>query len=52
MTYTVSPTNTPTPVPMPYRIRITFYNSAGEKVRLLYDGAAEVKPGTVPLDVE
>jgi hypothetical protein len=43
-TITVSPTITATPVPMPYRLVMAAYNSAGELVKLIYDGGAQVLP--------
>jgi flagellar hook assembly protein FlgD len=46
-TWTHSPTITPTPIPVPEHLVVALYNSAGERVRLLYDGGA----GAVPTDV-
>ena len=46
--YTVSPTITQTstvtttPFEAPYKIKIAVYNSAGERVRVLFDGAAQM----------
>lgn len=60
-TFTESPTITPTPIPMPYQMVIAAYNSAGERVRVLYNGGVEfqfssiggigpaVVPGSAPL---
>jgi hypothetical protein len=45
-TFTASPTNTvspscsSTPLPQPYQVSVAIYNSAGEKVKDLYNGAA------------
>lgn len=47
--FTVSPTVSPTLVPVPYKVQVVVYNSAGEKVRLLYDGAAERLPTDIKL---
>jgi flagellar hook assembly protein FlgD len=44
-TYTNSPTITPTPVPAPDHVMIAIYNSAGELVRSLYDGSANLGSG-------
>ena len=38
-TITLSPTASPTPLPYPFHVSATLYNSAGEIVRHLYDGA-------------
>jgi hypothetical protein len=43
-TRTISPTGTPSPIPAPLRAVIGVYNSAGERVRLLYDGGLEGAP--------
>lgn len=48
-TATVSPSFSPTPIPMPFEVRISAYNSAGELVKTLYQGAASVVPGQLNL---
>ena len=48
-TRTTSPTASPSPVPMPYTIHVRFFNSAGELVRDLYTGAAQIGPTSVTL---
>ena len=42
LSYTHTPTMTPTPVKEPFRVVMGAYNSAGERVRLLFDGSAQV----------
>ncbi len=49
-TLTASPTITITPVPMPLKLQIWVYNSAGERVRLLFDGVAEKVPTSLGQD--
>ena len=49
-TITVSPTASPSPVPAPHHVRIAAYNSAGELVKLIFDGAAQYQPGALGLD--
>ena len=49
-TITMSPTASPSPVPAPHQVRISVYNSAGEEVRLLFNGAAQFQPGQLGLD--
>ena len=44
-TITVSPTRSNTPVPMPHTVLIAAYNSAGERVRIIYSGPAQYQPG-------
>ena len=44
-TFTQSPTHSPTPVAMPHTVFIAAYNSAGERVRILYSGAAQYQLG-------
>jgi hypothetical protein len=46
-TITVSPTASPSPVPMPYRLEMAAYNSAGELVKLIYNGGASALPTTL-----
>jgi hypothetical protein len=46
-TFTESPTLRPTLPPVPYQLQVMLYNSAGERVKLLYEGAAQ----TLPLDI-
>ncbi|HTA16793.1 MAG TPA: hypothetical protein VK786_03520, partial [bacterium] len=46
-TITDSPTVTNTPVPVPVDVTISVYNSAGELVKVLYQGGAESLPGQV-----
>lgn len=41
-TITVSPTFSVTRVAVPYRLRVSVYNSAGERVLVLYDGSSQV----------
>ena len=48
-TFTVSPSITPTPIPAPVRLTVTLYNSAGERVKVLYDGNAQSVPSEVKL---
>jgi hypothetical protein len=48
-TFSVSPTITQTPVPLPVRVSVTLYNSAGERVRLLFEGGAQAVPSGVAL---
>jgi hypothetical protein len=49
-TVTVSPSITQTPIPVPFQLRVTVYNSAGERVRLLFDGSAAVLPTAITMD--
>ncbi len=51
-TYTVSPSITPTPIPVPVRLTVVLYNSAGERVRLLFDGGARSVPTQVSLSAD
>ena len=44
-TITVSFTASPTPVPLPHHVTLSVYNSAGELVKVLYDGGAQFLPG-------
>ena len=46
---TVSPTVTPTPLPVPFQVRIAAYNSAGEEVRLIFQGSASELPSAFML---
>jgi len=48
-TVTVTPSVTLTPVPEPFSIMVAVYNSAGEKVRLLYQGSAQSEPASISL---
>ena len=45
-----SPTDTPTIVPMPNQMKVYVYNSAGEKVLLLFDGGVSVIGAAPKLD--
>lgn len=47
--FTVSPTVSPTLVPVPYQVQVIVYNAAGEKVRVLFNGAAEKLPTDINL---
>jgi hypothetical protein len=49
-TFTVSPTITETPVPAPHHVKIGAYNSAGELVKLLFEGPAQYQPGQLSTD--
>jgi len=42
--FTDSPTITPTPIPVPYSMSIVIFNSAGEVVKNLFNGSAEILP--------
>jgi hypothetical protein len=48
-TWTISPTRTVTIMPLPFRLVLAVYNSAGERVKLLYDGGVSVDPSTATL---
>ena len=48
-TWTASPTITPTPIPVPYQLLVQVYNSAGEVVKTLFNGAAAQLPQTLTL---
>lgn len=48
-TYTSSPTITDSPVPQPYHLLAQVYNSAGELVKTLYQGAVSALPNTLVL---
>ena len=48
-TQTLSPTFSPTPVAMPHTVIIAAYNAAGERVRILYSGAAQYQIGDLKL---
>lgn len=43
--FSPSPSVTPTFVPAPYHVILAVYNSAGERVRILYDGLLSGPPG-------
>ena len=49
-TITDSPTVSPTPQPVPHHVRILVYNSAGELVKLLFNGAAQYQLGQLLFD--
>jgi flagellar hook assembly protein FlgD len=49
LTITDSPTASPSPIPVPDHLVVAVYNSAGERVRLLYDGGAQSVPTQVDL---
>jgi hypothetical protein len=49
-TITLTWTASQTPVPMPHHVRLMAYNSAGELVKLLFDGAAQFQPGELQFD--
>ncbi len=51
-TITVSPTASPSPVPIPHRVTIGAYNSAGELVKLIFDGGAQFQPGDLALSAD
>jgi hypothetical protein len=44
-TITVSFTASPTPIPLPHHVTLAVYNSAGELVKVLFDGGAQFLPG-------
>jgi hypothetical protein len=48
-TVTVTPSVTLTPVPEPFSISVAVYNTAGEKVRALYQGSIQALPASVSL---
>jgi hypothetical protein len=48
--FTVSPTITETPIPSPFRVVIGAYNSAGELVRIIFEGNAQYQPGDLQLN--
>ena len=52
LTFTNSPTHSPTPVPVPHHVTIGAYNSAGELVKLIFDGGAQYAPGDLKLDAD
>ena len=39
-----------TPIPQPHHVRIAVYNSAGELVKLLFNGGAQYQPGDLGVD--
>ena len=43
-TFTYSPTVTPTRVPVPFHLSLSVYNSAGERVKLLYNDYVSLDP--------
>jgi flagellar hook assembly protein FlgD len=47
---TATPTATLTPQRLPYAVKITAYNAAGEVVRVIYDGTAQLGVGLLQLD--
>jgi len=47
--FTDSPTITQTPVPAPVQLTVTLFNSAGEVVRVLYQGGAQSVPSGLSL---
>jgi hypothetical protein len=49
-TITLTWTASQTPIPVPHHVRIMAYNSAGELVKLLFDGAAQFQPGQLQFD--
>lgn len=51
VTPSITPTLTlpPTPVPLPHYVRLAAYNSAGERVRVLFEGGAQMLPGELAL---
>jgi uncharacterized repeat protein (TIGR01451 family) len=55
-TFTESPTVTqtwtasPTPIPVPHHVKLAVYNSAGELVKVLFDGAAQYQLGQLAFD--
>jgi hypothetical protein len=44
-TFTITPTWTCTNIPLPDRLVLGVYNSAGERVKVLYDGGTSAYPG-------
>jgi hypothetical protein len=48
-TFSASPTATHTMVPMPYQLTLSVYNSAGERVKLVYVGGVSAWPGNSTL---
>lgn len=49
-TFTVSPTITETPIPSPFKVVIGAYNSAGELVKIIFNGSAQYQPGDLGLN--
>jgi hypothetical protein len=49
-TITITWTASATPQPMPHHVTLSVYNSAGELVKLLFDGAAEYQLGELKFD--
>jgi hypothetical protein len=48
-TITISFTASATPIPLPHHVTIGAYNSAGELVRIIFDGGAQYLPGALNL---
>jgi uncharacterized repeat protein (TIGR01451 family) len=48
-TFSPSPTITQTPIPSPHKINLKVYNSAGEQIKVLFDGMAEFLPDSFNL---
>ena len=42
--FTVSPTVSQTPIPSPYKVVVTLYNAAGERVKVVFDGTSSILP--------